>query len=339
MSVDDQDPGTDQPADDQDGGQEPTPEQIDSDLLDEIQEVAPPGLWNRIESGDVANPEQAVADRAWDRIKAIDPDLAARAEERAALVAAEREEKEREEAERLAQLDAASELNALSDEERKARIAQDLEEDVTMQRLALRKAFVDLRNTPFPDHDAAAQAMLDQVAPAEQLAEILDSTKTSGAEKTQAWDEAKPEVREFARQWFGLQGPADVDITTDEYRAGIAEEEGLVDWKHAHGAPLITDRDLAELRAKASDIIRGRLLATDQLTDHVEYLLENVNALPYGADDLPTAIQEQPRVVRDWLNFVAELRHVVSVIDAHHQLAEEEATPEIRNLTGGVGGA
>lgn len=107
---------------------------------------------------------------------------------------------------------------------------------------------------------------------------------------------------------------------------------------------MIDDKELQELKRKARQVVSGRLLADDAVTDRVEHLLDQVSAFPWPVSEWQDAVRAKPAVARSWLESLTELRYLVGQVDEHHGLTAriEEAyssSSNIRDITEEVEGA
>jgi hypothetical protein len=71
------------------------------------------------------------------------------------------------------------------------------------------------------------------------------------------------------------------------------------------------DRIMAGVRGIQS----GRLLVSDRLANHLDDLVELVEAFPWRPPDLKEALQLAPEQTRDWLDRVAELKYIVAQVE------------------------
>jgi hypothetical protein len=59
----------------------------------------------------------------------------------------------------------------------------------------------------------------------------------------------------------------------------------------------------------------GRLLVSDRLANHLDDLVELVEAFPWRPPDLQEALRLAPTETREWLDGVAELRFIVDRVE------------------------
>ncbi len=100
---------------------------------------------------------------------------------------------------------------------------------------------------------------------------------------------------------------------------------------------MIDNREFEQLKTKAGRVVRGQLLASDRVTDRVEYLLDQVTGFPWPPSEFKEAVRLKPALARSWADSLTELRHLVGLIEDQYGPQEPPAS-NIRGITEEVEG-